>query len=172
MIMKLSKENNQDHNCKDQPDLNIILTALNQIQLDYQMLHQENVELKNTLNQLQGQEGANIQYKNPKTQVGLLGSLLSGPALAWFSSLLEKQLELLGDFEILVKKFEKTFGFRAASSYASESWQIADNLNWGEAALIDQFRNRLQNDIKDLLLTVEDLTSLNDAISKAIRCNN
>ncbi|CAG8470146.1 98_t:CDS:2 [Dentiscutata heterogama] len=51
--------------------------------------------------------------------------------------------------------------------------RIANTGNLHEsAAFIAQFRNGLWNDIKDLLLTVEDPTSLNNAITKAVRCDN
>ncbi|CAG8760584.1 12454_t:CDS:2, partial [Cetraspora pellucida] len=39
----------------------------------------------------------------------------------------------------------------------------------GEAALIDQFQSGLRSDVKDLLLSVEDPTSLNDVVSKAVK---
>ncbi|CAG8679283.1 10016_t:CDS:2 [Cetraspora pellucida] len=130
------------------------------------------------------------RYPNDHLQVGLLGSLLTGLALAWFTLLLKKQSPLLETFEDLVRELEATFGdseksrtaanrirklvqgTRPASSYASEFRQIAGDLDWGEAALIDQFRSGLRSDVKDLLLSVEDPTSLNDAVSKAVKCNN
>ncbi|CAG8767335.1 588_t:CDS:2, partial [Cetraspora pellucida] len=52
---------------------------------------------------------------------------------------------LLEDFEALIKEFKATFGTRPASSYASEFRQIVSDLNWGEAAMIDQFRTGLKN---------------------------
>ncbi|CAG8640499.1 6765_t:CDS:2 [Cetraspora pellucida] len=55
-----------------------------------------------------------------------------------------------------IKELEATFEFR----------QISSNLDWGEAALINQFRMGLQNNVKDLLLILEDPISLNNAISK------
>ena len=59
-------------------------------------------------------------YHNDDLQVGLLGSLLSGPALAWFAPLLEDNSELLGDFEHFIHEFEATFGdsdkFRTAAN--------------------------------------------------------
>ncbi|CAG8757098.1 23693_t:CDS:2, partial [Cetraspora pellucida] len=130
------------------------------------------------------------RYPNNQMQVGLLGSLLMGSALAWFAPLLEKQSELLDDFDTLVKELEAMFGdadkariaankirklvqgSRPASSYASEFRQISSDLDWGEAALIDQFRMGLRNNVKDLLLILEDPISLNDTISKAIHCDN
>ncbi|CAG8522341.1 9941_t:CDS:2, partial [Dentiscutata heterogama] len=104
--------------------------------------------------------------------------------------LLEKESPLLKDFDGFVGEFETTFrnldkvrttatrirkltqGSKSASSYASEFRQISSNLDWDEVALIDQFRIGFKNDIKDLLLTMKDPTSLNDAISKAVRCDN
>ncbi|CAG8513918.1 5445_t:CDS:1, partial [Dentiscutata heterogama] len=52
----------------DQPDLNNILTVLNQIQLDNQALYQENTDLRNTLEQLHVQDGANY-HKEPKVSL-------------------------------------------------------------------------------------------------------
>ncbi|CAG8492315.1 10555_t:CDS:2 [Scutellospora calospora] len=159
-----------------QLDLNTILAALNQIQMDNQTLYQENVELKNIIDQLRGQGGENIHYKEPKVslpdkfdgsraQLGLLRSLLTGLALVWFAPLLENRSLLLETFTELVSEFEATFGdadksrtasnkirkltqrSRPASSYASKFRQIAGDLNWGKAALIDQFRNGLRNDV-------------------------
>ncbi|CAG8742576.1 2123_t:CDS:2, partial [Dentiscutata heterogama] len=145
----------------------------------------ENEELRTTIGQLRGQREENIHYKEPKVslpdkfdgtralyrsflnqvwlvirmqpnrypndqaQVGLFESLLTEPALAWFASLLENESPILETFTNLIKEFKATF-----------------------AAFIDQFRNGLRNDIKDLFLTVEDPTSLNDAITKAVRCDN
>ncbi|CAG8508676.1 13806_t:CDS:2 [Dentiscutata heterogama] len=125
-------------------------------------------------------------YPNDRTQVGLLGSLLVGPALALFAPLLEKESLLLKDFDCFIGEFKTTFGdsdkvrttatrirkltqkSKSASSYTSEFHQISSNHEWGEAALIDQFQIGLKNDVKDLLLTMEDPTSLNNAISKTI----
>ncbi|CAG8591052.1 9090_t:CDS:2 [Cetraspora pellucida] len=93
---------------------------------------------------------------------------------------LQKQSPLLETFEDLVREFKAMFDnleksrtaanriqklvqrTRPASSYTSEFRQIAGNLNWGEAALIDQFRSGLRSDVKDLLLSVKDPTSLNN----------
>ncbi|CAG8593375.1 22784_t:CDS:1, partial [Cetraspora pellucida] len=44
------------------------------------------------------------------TQVKLLGSLLAGPALAWFVPLLEKELALLNNFDSFIREFEAIFG--------------------------------------------------------------
>ncbi len=56
--------------------------------------------------------------------------------------------------------------------YASKFRQLAYDVNWGEAALIDQFRCGLRDDIQDLLLTLTDPSSSSEAITQAIRCDN
>ncbi|KAF0484283.1 hypothetical protein F8M41_023036 [Gigaspora margarita] len=101
-----------------QPDLSTIVADLNQLQLDYQVLYQKNIELKNTLKKFEALDGVEIPYKEPKVSLldkfnstrSLLRSLLTGSAIAWFSLLFEKQFALLEDFEALLKEFEETFG--------------------------------------------------------------
>jgi hypothetical protein len=46
---------------------------------------------------------------NP-TQVGFIGTLLLGMALAWFAPLLEHQSPLFNDFETFLKEFNAIFG--------------------------------------------------------------
>ncbi len=63
-------------------------------------------------------------------------------------------------------------GTRSAIVYASEFRQLACDVNWGEAALIDQFRYGLCDDVQDLLLTLADPSSFSETITQAIRCDN
>ncbi|KAH9576449.1 hypothetical protein CY35_01G162000, partial [Sphagnum magellanicum] len=49
---------------------------------------------------------------------------------------------------------------------------LACDVNWGEVALIYQFCYGLHDDVKDLLLTLADLSSFSEAITQAIRCDN
>jgi hypothetical protein len=51
-------------------------------------------------------------------------------------------------------------GTRSAIVYTSEFRQLACDVNWGEAALIDQFRCGLRDDVQDLLLTLHTLLPL------------
>ena len=87
------------------------------------------------------------QYPTGDSQVGLLGTLLTGPALAWFSPLMENCDSLLDYFDAFLKEFEATFGNSdkvriaatkictlsqgsyPASIYASEFCQIVCDLN-------------------------------------------
>ena len=59
-----------------------------------------------------------------------------------------------------------------SSNYASEFWQIACGINWNELALIIQFYSGLQDGVKDLLLTLPDLSTLDKAISQVVKCDN
>ncbi|CAG8564863.1 15053_t:CDS:2, partial [Dentiscutata heterogama] len=109
----------------------------------------------------------------------------SSPIQARLKPVTQAQSPLLEDFDDFIGKFETTFGdsdkirtaatrirkltqgSKSASSYTSEFRQISSNLDWGKVALIDQFLIGLKNNMKDLLLTMKDSTSLNDTISKA-----
>lgn len=213
-------------------ELSSVLSAMQQLQQNFQTLLQENDMLRNSVNQLKATipapsaiplsttsvsprvslpdkfDGSRLKfrgfinqvrliirmqpamYHNDELRVGLLGSLLSGPALSWFAPLLENESELLRDFELFILEFEATFGdsdkirtasnkirsltqgSRPASAYASEFHQIACDLDWGESALISQFNSGLKGDVKDLLLSLEDPASLNQAISMVVRCDN
>jgi hypothetical protein len=63
-------------------------------------------------------------------------------------------------------------GTHLAIVYASKFRQLAYAVNWGEAALIDQFRCGLRDDVQDLLLTLVDPSSFSEAITQAIQCDN
>ena len=129
-------------------------------------------------------------YLTDKIKIGFIGSLLSGPALDWFAPLMERSSPLLSDMKEFSAQFEATFGDtdkartaaikirslrqgnRPAASYASEFQQLACDLNWDDAALMDQFRSGLRGDVKDLLISFQDPADLNAAITMAIRCDN
>jgi hypothetical protein len=52
------------------------------------------------------------KYATEETQVGLIGSLLTGIALSWFSSLLEKDSPLLANLDQFLEEFSRMFGER------------------------------------------------------------
>jgi hypothetical protein len=129
-------------------------------------------------------------YFDDTTRVGFVGTLLIGTATAWFAPILETSSPLLQDFNAFMAEFEVVFGdsdkartsanklcrlqqgTRSAIIYASKFRQLACNVNWGKAALIDQFRYGLCDDVQDLLLTFADPSSFSEAITHAIRCDN
>jgi len=130
------------------------------------------------------------RYFDDTTRVGFVGTLLTGIAATWFAPILETSSPLLQDFNAFMVEFEAVFGdndkaktlanklrhlqqgTRLAIVYASEFRQLACDVNWGEAGLIDQFRCGLRDDVQDLLLTFADLSSFSEAITQAIRCDN
>jgi hypothetical protein len=50
------------------------------------------------------------RYPTAISQVGLVGTLLTGIALAWFAPLLEKKFPLLHKFDEFIKEFQDSFG--------------------------------------------------------------
>ena len=130
------------------------------------------------------------RYADDFRQVGLVGTLLSGAAQAWFAPLVETASPLLEDFPAFLAEFEATFGetdrrrtaltklyalqqgSRAASVYASEFRQLACDVNWDDQALIDHFRRGLRSNVKNLLLNFPEPTSLSQAVSQAVLCDN
>ena len=111
------------------------------------------------------------QYPTDASRVGLVGTLLSGSALAWFAPLLEKESPLLNSFEEFISEFKACFGDtdsirttinkirrlrqgdRPTSTYAADFCLLAIDIPWDDQALTEQFRYGLRNDVKDLLLT-------------------
>jgi hypothetical protein len=95
------------------------------------------------------------RYFDDTTRVGFVRTLLTGTTAAWFVPILETSSPLLQDFNAFMAEFEVVFGdsdkartsanklhhlqqgTRSAIVYASEFKQLACDVNWGEAALID-----------------------------------
>ena len=130
------------------------------------------------------------RYPTEESRVGLVGTLLTGQALSWFAPLFEKGSSILNNFETFLEAFTEAFGehdkarwattkirslrqgARSASIYASDFRQLACDINWDKEALISQFYWGLRDDVKDLLLTLHDPETLNEAISQAVKCDN
>ena len=122
--------------------------------------------------------------------MGLVGFLLTGQTLSWFVPLFEKNAAILSIFEAFLRAFSEAFGehdkicsattkicslrqdIRPASNYASKFQQLVCNINWDEPTLISQFYSGLQDGIKDLLLTLPNPSTLDEAINQAMKCNN
>jgi hypothetical protein len=130
------------------------------------------------------------RYSSDKAKVGLVGTLLSKTAQAWFAPLVEKDSPLLNDFNEFLKEFGATFGdpdrnrtaalklrnlrqgSRPAASYAADFRQLACDVPWGEDALVDQFRSGLSSEVKDLMLSLPDVFTLSEIMAQAVRCDN
>ena len=130
------------------------------------------------------------KYSTDKVKVGLTGTLLTGVAAAWFCPLFENNSPVLQDFNLFVQELQQTFGDydreitaankirmlrqgdNTASQYTAEFRMLASDLDWGENALIDQFRRGLNDNVKDLLITLPLPSTLTDIISSAVKCDN
>ena len=111
-----------------------------------------------------------LRYPNNASRVGLVGILLSGTTLTWFTPLLEKESPLLNNFEEFISEFKACFGDtdsirmtinkiwrlrqrdRPTSAYATDFCLLVTDIPWDDQALMEQFRYNLRNDVKDLLL--------------------
>lgn len=129
------------------------------------------------------------RYPTEESRVGLVGTLLTGQALSWFAPLFEKRSSILNNFETFLEAFAEAFGehdkvrwattkirslrqgMRSTSVYASDFRQLVCDINWDEEALMSQFYWGLRDDVKDLLLTLPDPRTLNEAISQAVKCD-
>lgn len=130
------------------------------------------------------------RYTTDATRIGLVGTLLTGQALSWFAPLYEKNSSVLESFDTFLAAFEEAFsehdkaraatmkirnlrqGRRPASIYASDFRQLACDIEWGEPTLVSQFYHGLRDEVKDLLLSLPDPTTVNEAISQAVKCDN
>lgn len=130
------------------------------------------------------------RYADGATQIGFVGTLLTGSALSWFAPLLEKNSPLLRDWEAFLETFSAAFGdsdrervaetkmqnlrqgTRSASIYAAEFRQLTCDLDWNDKAFINRFRFGLKDDVKDLLLTMPRTENLEEFMSQAITCDN
>jgi hypothetical protein len=96
-------------------------------------------------------------YLNDWTQVGLIGTLLLGTTITWFTPFLECQFPLLNNFEAFLKEFVVFFydsdkkctttnklqtfhqGTHLASMYVFEFKQLACDISWDKVVLMSQF---------------------------------
>ncbi len=58
------------------------------------------------------------------------------------------------------------------SHYAADFRQLATDLDWNEAALINQYRFNLSDSVKDMLIHYDYPTNLNDFIDLTIKIDN
>jgi len=129
-------------------------------------------------------------YPTPGSQVRFIGTLLSGSALSWFSSFLEQRNPILDNLEAFLAEFRSMYGEhdatrvatnkirvlrqgnRSVTMYASQFRQLAIDIKWDDAALINQFLYGLQYEVKKLMLNLPDPQTLSQAIDFAVKCDN
>jgi hypothetical protein len=130
------------------------------------------------------------RYLDDSTQVVFIGSLLSGNAFSWFVPFLEKRLSVLQDMAHIETFFTTAFDdsnrervakikmqnlhqeTRSAAIYAAEFQQLTCDLQWNDKVFINRFRYGLKNDVKDLLITISKVETLQEFIVQAITCDN
>jgi hypothetical protein len=61
---------------------------------------------------------------------------------------------------------------QSATIYAPEFQQLTCDLEWNDKAFINQFRYGLKDNVKDLLITMPKVETLQEFITQAITCNN
>ena len=131
-----------------------------------------------------------LRYPDGTTQVGFVGTLLSSTTLSWFAPLMERNSPLLNDLDAFLEALTATFGdsdrervaetkiqtlrqgSRSAAIYAAEFQQLACDLDWNDKALMNHFRRGLNDNVKDLLLTMPRVNTLEEFITQAISCDN
>ncbi len=130
------------------------------------------------------------RYPDGFTQVAFIGTLLSGIARSWLAPLLEKDSRILYNLEDFMERFTAAFGdsdrervaerkiqnlrqgSRSAAIYAAEFQQLTCDLDWNDKAFMTRFRYGLRDDVKNLLITMPKVDTLEELISQAITCDN
>ena len=108
----------------------------------------------------------------------LVGTLLTGDALTWFSPRFEKNDPVLASFEAFIAALRARFddpnrqrtaasrlqsirqGRRPASSYATEFLLLLADAGWDEVAAMHIFKAGLNDSVKDLLLSLSEAADL------------
>ena len=143
--------------------------------------------LRNFVNQIQLViMGKPITYSTDTSNVVLIGNLLTGPALDWFSYLFEQKDPVLLNFENFLELFRSRFedpqitrksaerlltvrqGQRTVAAYASEFQLLMADAGWKDGVPAQQrFHQGLNEDVKVVLVNMDDPKSLKDLIDKA-----
>ena len=134
-----------------------------------------------------------LRYSSDGSRIATLGTLLTDKALSWYVPFLEKPelyQEELSSWPLFKSKMAKTFGeidqvtvsanklrklaqgTGMVSHYAADFRQLATDLDWNEAALINQYRFNLSDSVKDMLIHHDYPTNLNDFIDLTIKIDN
>lgn len=131
-----------------------------------------------------------MTYSSDFSRVALVGNLLTGSALEWFSPMFESQDSILKDFDAFVKSLRDRFenphrrtnaasrlytlrqGRRPVSAYASEAQILLADAGWDDTAAQFAFLRGLNDDVRDLLLSMPEVSNLNGLIVNAVAAGN
>jgi hypothetical protein len=130
------------------------------------------------------------RYLDDSMQVAIIGSLLSGNAFSCFAPFLEKRLPVLQNMAQFEALFTTAFGdsdrermtktkmqslrqeTRSIAIYVAEVQQLTCVLEWNDKAFINRFWYDLKDNVKDLLITMSKVESLQEFITQATICDN
>jgi hypothetical protein len=130
-------------------------------------------------------------YHNDAIKIAVLGSYLTGPALAWFNPYLENQIKYaaqLSSYQLFcaemdaffqpidrmalaaIKLNELTMNERqSVSEYASTFLQLAADVTWNDSALMNQFELGVSPHVRDMLVYHPECESLDKLINLSIK---
>jgi hypothetical protein len=63
-------------------------------------------------------------------------------------------------------------GMRSATIYVTEFQQLTSDLEWNDKAFINRFQYGLKDNVKDLLITMPKVETLQEFITQALTCDN
>jgi Retrotransposon gag protein len=130
-------------------------------------------------------------YPSEALQVGLIGSLLTGTAADWLTTVTsdplpaifnnvrgftDKLAEVFGEHDAQLTADSKIRQLRQTTlnvqEYNIAFRKLAILIGWNDTALISQYRWGLRDDIKNLLISIQYVNSLEGIMSSAIVCSN
>ena len=128
------------------------------------------------------------RYPTDEVKTRFVGSLLVKDALAWFRNIAEYRPFVLADYESFVAEFKELFddpnsqrhaqaalkrlrqGKGSVLSYSAKFRRLAGETGYNDKALLDAFRDGLNDDVKDVLATsIEEPDSYDQFIRFCIR---
>jgi hypothetical protein len=130
------------------------------------------------------------RFPNDRAKTMYVASYLRGIAAAWFSPRMERNDPMLNNFESFIRNFRKTFehpdlsaeaarkirnlkqGNRAVSILANDFRQLAVDVDWTQASLMDAFYDTLLDRVKDRIIEFERPQTLEAYITMAIKIDD
>ncbi|BFI25151.1 hypothetical protein MPTK2_1g18370 [Marchantia polymorpha subsp. ruderalis] len=108
-----------------------------------------------------------IILDNSEQNISLSQILAALQHLQQEKATLQESSPLLQDFDAFMEEFEAVFGY-----IDKARMQLTCNITWGGAASINQFCCGLCDDVQVLFLTLLDTSTLCEAITQDIQCDN
>ena len=135
-----------------------------------------------------------LRYGSDKTKILTVGSFLRGDAMAWFNPYIEnpdRYQDELSSWKAFSNVLRNTFDDpnrvknaqmelekicqgkgQSVAVYSSRFRSIAADLDFNEAALVSRFYSGLSFEIKKMMLSYPDPSTLSSMVELAIKCDN